>query len=291
MVDNNGNLVVAGRTTSKNFPSTQGKYGPDAANGDFDIFLAKFNMNGGLVAGRFGGDNMDGVNINPKDLDGKNAISLRQNYGDDARTEVISDGAGNIYLASCTKSSNFPVTTNAFQPVFGGSQDGVFIKTSPDMATIFCASFLGGKGDDAAFVLALNTTTDNNVYIAGATASSDFTGAGTSAGVLHSTYQGGICDGFISIINNSTYALVKSTYFGTGGTDLIYGVQFDKFGYPYVTGTSSGGIPVVNSGWTAESSGKQFISKLKPQLKHLRIFYQFWQRRCFTGYFANCFSC
>ena len=266
VVDNNGNLVVAGRTTSKNFPSTLGKYGPDAANGDFDIFLAKFNSAGNLVAGRrFGGDNMDGVNINPKDLDGKNAISLRQNYGDDARTEVITDGTGNIYLASCTKSSNFPVTANAFQPAFGGSQDGVFLKTSPDMANIFCASYLGGKGDDAAFVLAINPT-DNNVYIAGATASNNFVGAASSAGVLHPTYQGGVCDGFIAIINNSTYALVKSTYFGTSGTDLIYGVQFDKFGYPYVMGTSSGGIPVLNSGWTTESNGKQFISKLKPDL-------------------------
>ena len=266
VVDNNSNLIVAGRTTSKNFPSTLSKYGPDAANGDFDIFLAKFNVNGGLAAGRrFGGDNMDGVNINPKDLDGKNAISLRQNYGDDARTEVITDQAGNIYLASCTKSSNFPVTANAFQSTFGGSQDGVFIKTSPDMATIICSSFLGGKNDDAAFVLALNTL-NNNIYVAGATASSNLPGAGSSTGVIHPAYQGGICDGFISIIDNDTYILEKSTYFGTTGTDLIYGVQFDKFGYPYVTGTSSGSIPVVNSGWTTETNGKQFISKLKPDL-------------------------
>ncbi|TKK69948.1 PKD domain-containing protein [Ilyomonas limi] len=264
VVDNAGNLIIAGRTTSKNFPATVIKYGPDNNNGDFDIFLAKFNSNGGLVAGRrIGGDAWDGVNIGPKDLDNKNAISTRQNYGDDARTEVITDAAGNIYLASCTKSSDFPVTANAFQKTFGGSQDGVFIKTSPDIATIFCASYLGGKGDDAAFVLALNPT-NNNVYIAGGTGSNNF--PGITAGVLHATYQGGICDGFISVINNSTYALSRSTYFGTGGTDLIYGVQFDKFGFPYVMGTATGIIPVKNSAWTTEATGKQFISKLKPDL-------------------------
>ncbi len=265
VVDNGGNLVVAGRTTSKNFPATQVKFGPDQSSGDFDIFLSKFSGDGNLVAGRrIGGDGADGVNINPKDLDGKNAISLRQNYGDDARTEVIADAAGNIYLASCTKSSNFPVTANAFQPNFGGSQDGVFIKTSPDMATVFCSSYLGGKNDDAAFVLAINPN-DNNVYIAGGTASNNFTGAGVT-GTLRPTYQGGVCDGFISIINNTTYALIKSTYFGTGGTDLIYGVQFDKFGFPYVMGTTTGVIPLLNSGWTAEANGKQFITKLKPDL-------------------------
>lgn len=267
VADKDGNLIVAGRTTSKNFPSTLSKYGPDNSNGDFDIFLAKFNSNGGLVASRrIGGNSMDGVNINPKDLDARNAISLRQNYGDDARTEVIVDGTNNIYLAACTKSSDFPVTANAFQKTFGGSQDGVFIKLSPDMNTVFCSSFLGGRGDDAAFVLAINPI-DNNVYIAGGTGSDNFPGA--AAGVLHPTYQGGICDGYIAIINNSTYALMKSTYFGTGGTDLIYGVQFDKFGFPYITGTTTGVIPVLNSGWTAESTGKQFISKLRPDLSAL----------------------
>ena len=269
VVDNNYNLIVAGRTTSEDFPITIEKYGPDAIDGDFDIFLAKFNVNGGLAASRlFGGDAADGVNYGPKDLDNKNAISLRQNYGDDARTEVIVDASGNIYLASCTKSSNFPTTTNAFQTKFGGSQDGVFIKASPNLATVLCSSYLGGQGDDAAFVLALNPT-DNNVYIAGATASNNFVAPGAGAGVLHSNFQGGGCDGFVTIINNSTYALVKSTYYGTGGTDLIYGVQFDKFGFPYVMGTTTGVIAVKNSAWTAEANGKQFISKLRPDLSNV----------------------
>ena len=72
--------------------------------------------------------------------------SLRLNYGDDGRSEVILDNTGNVYLASCTSSSDFPVTANAFQKTnSGGIQDGVFIKTSPDLGTILASSYLGGQ--------------------------------------------------------------------------------------------------------------------------------------------------
>jgi hypothetical protein len=54
--------------------------------------------------------------------------TIRRNYGDDARSEVIVDGDGNIYLASCTQSAGaldgfgaFPTTTGAAQTVRGGS--------------------------------------------------------------------------------------------------------------------------------------------------------------------------
>ena len=52
-----------------------------------------------------------------------------------------------------------------------------------------------------------------------------------SAGTIHSTNQGGI-DGFVSIITNNGNAIIRSTYVGTAATDQVYGVQFDKFGFP-----------------------------------------------------------
>ena len=42
----------------------------------------------------------------------KDFSSLQQNYGDNGRSEVILDGGGNIYVASCTRSSG---TTGVFQ--------------------------------------------------------------------------------------------------------------------------------------------------------------------------------
>jgi gliding motility-associated-like protein len=50
---------------------------------------------------------------------------------------------------------------------------------------------------------------------------------------------------------------------------MIYGLQFDKEGNPYIMGTTSGLIPVVNSPFNAnnnQATGKQFITKLKPDM-------------------------
>ena len=59
--------------------------------------------------------------------------------------------------------------------------------------------------------------------------------------------------------------LVRSTYLGTGGTDQIYGLDFDKSGFPYVTGQTTGSWPHVNAAFF-NNGAKQFISKLKPDL-------------------------
>ena len=42
VVDNSGNLIVAGRTSSQDFPQTAAKYGKENSVGQFDIFLTKF---------------------------------------------------------------------------------------------------------------------------------------------------------------------------------------------------------------------------------------------------------
>ncbi len=276
VTDADGNLVIAGRTTSKNFPATINKFGPSLSSGgaetgsDIDIFITKLNGTGGLLASRrFGGTKDDGVNIRPKYRSpyGIEDGETRRNYGDDARSEVITDGSKNIYLASSTQSDDYPLQ-NAFQKTLGkgakgGFQDGVVIKTSPDLTTVYLSSFLGGTGNDAAFVLSLNPL-DNNLYVAGITESNDMPGTAASSAAFRN-YKEGPTDGFVSLINNTSYQLVNTAYFGTGGADGVYGIQFDKFGFPYIMGTTTGAWPFVNAAWRQEG-GKQFISKLKPDL-------------------------
>ena len=265
VVDADGNLLIGGRTSSKNFPATAPKFGPESSISNIDIFISKLNASGGLVASRrIGGTKDDGVNIRPKYVGSKGISSLRRNYGDDARSEVLVDAARNVYLASSTQSADYPVTDNAFQKSFGGgAQDGVVIKASPDLQNIILSSHLGGSGNDAAFVLALNPAT-NDIYTAGATESNNMPGIDKSSPAF-ARYNGGECDGFISIINNTTYELVKTSYYGTGATDLIYGIQFDKFNFPYIMGTTTGAWKVINAAWS-QANGKQFISKLKTDL-------------------------
>ncbi|MFP5040512.1 PKD domain-containing protein [Parasediminibacterium sp. JCM 36343] len=277
VVDNDFNLIVAGKTTSANFPLYPlniGHYGPPNGDGNFDIYITKLNAAGtGLVGSRvIGGSGNDGVNIRnkyPVSGDNSGVISLRLNYGDDSRSEVIIDSLGNIYLASCTQSTDFLVTPNAIQttpsqPTNGRYQDAVVIKTSPDLQNILFSTFLGGSGDDAAYVLAINPI-NGELAVAGGTASRDFPGNyGTDT--LFNRFQGGVCDGFLTIMANDGSRILRSAYLGTPSTDMVFGVQYDKYGFPYIMGTTFGNWRTTGNVQFKQAGGKQFIAKLQPDL-------------------------
>jgi gliding motility-associated-like protein len=270
IVDNNYNLVIAGRTGSSNYPGTRMGTG-----GGWDIILSKLNADGTALIGSrvIGGNGDDGVNIVDKESNtGVKGKGLDRDYGDDSRSEVIVDSVNNIYLSSCTQSTNFPVSANAAQPKPGGTsltsnrfQDAVVLKFNPDLSTNLFSTYLGGSEDDAAFVLALSPFT-NDLFVAGATASTDFPGDKT--GAFQSIYQGGMADGFIAWFSNSG-TLKKTTYYGTpNGGDIIYGIQFDKFSFPYIMGTTTQTFPVVNATFSQPNS-KQFIAKFQKDLSSL----------------------
>lgn len=268
--DAQGNLIITGRTSSTSFPPvTLPTFG---RCGGLDIFVAKLSADGTTLMGaiKIGGQGSDGVNNSPKYLNefGEGTQELRLNYGDDGRSEVILDNTGNVWVAACTRSlSDFPTTANAFQKTAGGgTQDGVLLRLTPDLKTVLLSTFIGGGKADAAFVLAQSPTT-GQIYVAGGTQSTDF--PGVASGVVRSANDGSI-DGFISIVSPDGGTLVRSTYFGLDNvTDMIYGIGFDKKGYPYITGTTNGTIPVVASPFnqsSGQASGKQFITKLQPDL-------------------------
>jgi len=230
-----------------------------------DIVISKLSASGTALLGsvRIGGSAEDGVNIRPKYVLPDGADVIRRNYGDDARSEIILDAAGNVYLGSCTQSLNFPVTGSAIQPAFGGGrQDGVILKFNSALSSVLFSTYYGGNGDDACFVMAINPLT-GNLYVAGGTSSTNLPGNKTN--VISATYQTGECDGFATEIFPDGSAIIKTTYLGTAGNDLVYGIQFDKFGFPYIMGTTTGSWPVINATYS-NAGAKQFISKLMPDL-------------------------
>ena len=261
IVDPDGNLVVAGRTNSTNYPIRTNI--PSSFTGtNFDIVVTKFNSTGTALIGsvKIGGTGDDGVNIRAKYIDPVGADRLRQNYGDDARSEVILDQSGNIFLVSCTQSSNFPVAL-ALQGASGGGQDGVILKFNPTLSGLLFSTYFGGSSDDACFVAAISPT-NGNLYIGGATMSPDI--PGPTSGTIGPGLVGGV-DGFVSEILPTGASVVKTSYFGTSSTDLVYGLKFDKLGFPYIMGTTTGSWPVIAATYSTPGS-KQFISKLKPDL-------------------------
>ena len=262
--DEYGNLIVIGRTYSTNFPYIT-TAGPGGAA---DMFVAKFSGDGTKLTGcmRVGGTANDCVNIEDQFKDGhETKNSLIRNYGDDSRSEVIVDGSGNICIAASSQSSDFPIVGGFQSKQAGGNsvQDAVVLKIDPTCNHIIWSSFLGGSGDDAAFVIKPDPLT-GDLYVAGATNSPDF--PGSKAGVMQPGFAGGVCDGFVSIISADGTTLKKTTYLGTSEGEAIYGLQFDKKGFPYVMGTTNGSWTVTPNVGYYNAGAKQFISKLQPDL-------------------------
>ncbi len=263
IADAAGNLIVAGRTNSSNFPT---KGGISLSGSGYDIIVTKFNATGTALIGsvKIGGNGDDGVNIRSKYSGTQGAESIRRNYGDDARSEVILDASNNIYLASCTQSNNFPVTAGAAQLVKGGGlQDGVILKFNATLSGLLFSTYFGGNANDACFVLSINPLT-NNVYVAGVTESTNLPGNTTST---ISPNNNGDIDGFVTIIKPDGSQFLKTTYIGTTAKDIVYGLKFDKLGFPYITGTTtSNNWPITPNGIYGVATAKQFISKLQPDL-------------------------
>ncbi|RFS24603.1 PKD domain-containing protein [Chitinophaga silvatica] len=259
-VDPQGNLVISGRTTSGNYP----KAVVEGSRGGWDIAVTKLNAAGNGIIGSLivAGTSDDGVNMR-ENREGGDYILLR-NYGDDARSEVVVDDAGYIYVASCTRSADFPMRGNGFQTKFGGKQDGVIMKINPLCQALVWTSFIGGSNEDAAYVIALNGL--NSLYVAGGTASTDFP---VTQGSIYPNYRGGVCDGFIAHITNDGKSIMQATYLGSDNpsADQVYGIQLDKKGFVYVMGTTEGAWPIkLLDPSNYNGNGLQFISKLQPDL-------------------------
>ncbi|HEX5154830.1 MAG TPA: SBBP repeat-containing protein [Parafilimonas sp.] len=263
-VDKSGNLIISGRTTSADFPVTTSTYGN---GGGFDIYITKLNADGSGLAGsrKFGGAGIDGVNIAPKYVT-QGAISIRRNYDDDSRADIMIGDNDTIYFAGCTQSSDFPTTANAFKKTLSGMQDGVFIKASANLATVYTSSFFGGNNNDAIFSIARNKIT-GAIYLAGSTSSTDIAlnAENNTQGIIHSSFSGGQCDGFVSMLSKDGNNLSRTVYVGTTGNDMLYEICADNVGNPYVMGTTTVTFPVINAVWKQEGS-KQFITKLSSDI-------------------------
>ena len=108
-----------------------------------------------------GGSDNDGLNTSQK---------LKRNYADEVRGEIDIDKNNNVYLATCTYSTDFPIT-NSFQKTHNGQQEGCVLKLDNQLSIIW-SSFLGGSRDDVVYSLAIDK--NDNVFLTGGTNSYNF---------------------------------------------------------------------------------------------------------------------
>lgn len=259
-----GNLIIAGRTYSSNFPvSATAQDGTH--NGGSDLFVFVLDSTGSTMVGStfIGGSGDDGINITPAYI---SLPGLKHNYGDDARSEVIVDGTGNIYVSAMTQSTNFPTTSLAHQTSNAGMQDGIIFELNQNCSNLMWSTYFGGNADDACYVLSFDKTSPNILYVAGGTASTNFP---TTSGALNTSNQGAI-DGFLARFDASTKALVASTYIGTNAYDQVYGVQTDDSNNVFIMGQTQGTFPTTPGVYSNPNSA-QFITKLTNNLSTIQI--------------------
>lgn len=252
IVNKQNELIVFGTTFSPNFPTTGGAYQP-LRGGKNDIIVTHFNADCSALIGStyFGGSESDGLN---------QASILRYFYADDFRGEVLLDTLGNIYIGSSTFSADLPLKNATLQLTNRGGQDGLLVKFNPELTDVMWSTYFGGTSDDAIYNLDFDSK--GRLYFSGGTKSNNLNG---TSGAVQSNNKGGTCDGFISCLNSSGNALVRTTYWGTDKYDQVFGIEIDKDDKIYVVGQTHGSMPVSPGVYRVSNSG-QFITKFNADL-------------------------
>lgn len=255
IADNNSNLYILGRTSSSDFPVDSGAFQTNLKGG-FDIFVTKLSSNGSGILGStyLGGSSSDGINISN---DPTTIQSLKFNFGDSDRGDIFLDKNEQVYITSCSRSTNFPIV-NGFQTSLSGSQDAIVAKLSNDLSQLKFSTFLGGSDDEAGYSIKV---LKNHIYVCGGTNSSDFI---TTSGAYQALYNGNI-DGFVTRIDTFTNLLDASTFVGTSAYDQTYFLDFSRNGSVFLFGQTSGSYPVTSGVYSDPNSG-QFIQEISSDL-------------------------
>ena len=247
LIDSSGNMYIAGYTFSSDFPK-QGAY-QGSLKGSPNAFVAEIAAAGSSLtfSTYVGGSGSDRA------------------YG------IARDGTGNIYIVGTTSSTDFPVTTGAYQTSNAGQTDAFIAKLNPAASALLYSTYLGGSGADTGLGIAVSSA--GNVFVTGSTASSNFpifspvqAILGLSAGPLCGTAP---CpDAFVTQLNAAGNALVYSTYLGGSGPDFGQAIVLDSTGDPYITGsTSSTNFPAIAGAYNSiltGAAGNMFAAKIDP---------------------------
>jgi hypothetical protein len=251
-VDSTGAAYLAGTATSTDYPITPGAYQTSFKNSHYTAFITKLNPSGtALIYSTFLGGS------------GKP-------WGGDGAAKVAVDSAGNAYTTGSACSSDFPVTSNAFQSANLAAAKsgciGFFAKLNQKGTALDYSTYLGGTdspmGFDTPTSLALDAA--GNVYIGGLAYSTDFP---TTAGVLQTTNKSSAYYGwneFIAKINpaaSGKASLIYSTYLGGSGestppTGGVVAVAADKAGDVFVSApVQSTDFPVTKGVFQSTNKG------------------------------------
>ena len=185
--------------------------------------------------------------------------------GNDWVNSISIDSSGNVYVAGETYSSDFPITTGAYDNTFSGCVYDAFVsKLNSNLTQLLASTFLSGSCWSWASCISVDSS--GNVYVAGGTiAADDFP---ITSGAYQETMHGA-GDAFVSKLNSDLTQLLASTFLGGSESDGASSISIDSSGNDYVAGgTGSSDFPVT-TGTAHGGSEDAFVAKLNSDLAQL----------------------
>jgi hypothetical protein len=269
-----GDVWIAGRTWSTDFPNVKRKFGPQ---GKSDIFVTRLKPGGStvqssMILGGSGEEKLTGIAVadhsifmtgytesadfpvvNPLKAqlggslgaflvavpDGLETIKFSTYLGGSGRDSswgVAMDPQGNPVVAGITTSDDLPTTDDALQRRRAGQQDAFLMKVDKLGQQLLFSTYYGGSGLDHAGYDGANVTVSStdNIWMVGLTTSHDL----VVPGGYHPHYGGGEQDGFLIAFSPSR-KLCYGTYAGGTARYLLEGVTLADGGSTvYAVGTA-----------------------------------------------------
>jgi fibronectin type 3 domain-containing protein len=237
-IDDDGNILLSGRTASDDFPITKGSYQTEL-NGLEDGFFLKLDPSGSdlLFSTYLGGSQLDEYVYASK-----------------------VDRNGDFYLVGRTDSNDFPVKAGCYDTSFNGLVDIFVAKMDKNASDVLLCTFIGGSSLDVGASLELD---GDNIYVSGWTESNDLP---ATTGAYCETYQGGTRDGFLLQIDLNLTDLGFLTYIGGSQRESPFSdIRLDDLGNICVGGTTeSNDFPVTKDAYDKTFNGVAdgFVLKL-----------------------------
>lgn len=243
-----GEVLVAGGTTSPNFPGTAGGAQPVIGIGG-NGFVARLSPDLSiLLQATFVGDNGGG---------GINALTVHPLTGD-------------IFVGGLTPSPAFPAVGGA-QPAYGGGpNDGFLARLNSSLTAYLGGTYLGGSAADVVRNIAIHPST-GELFASGDTSSPNFPGI---SGGAQTTTSGG--DVFLARVNQGLTSIGQATFLGGDDPEGGFGLAIaPASGEVFVTGTTrSTDFPGTGGGAQPSIAGPlggndAFVARLNRQLTAL----------------------
>ena len=263
VVNGNEELYVFGITDSPNYPVSSNAFQPDYAEGGEDMFITALSADGSEIIGStyIGGSGFDGRNFTGAGVD---------NYTGEIELNID----GEVYIASCSSSEDFPITAGAFQEEKQEGQDGVLLKMNADLSGLIWSTFIGSEGGDMAYSVSIQE--DQTLYVAGSVSWNNQTGTGgegfvTTLGAFQDEFSGlGANDGFVIHLESDGSELISSSLLGLENDDKAYFVDIDSNGDVWILMQSTSPWQVTDGVW-GTGSGNLCVHKMSPDLSELLL--------------------